>query len=70
MLTQAFPEHGLSQGETGTAVYVHPDGGCEAEFVAPSGRTIAVISLLPTDFKRIEHTEFAVSREPNVLNPS
>lgn len=45
-----LPAHGLKRGDLGAAVFVHPDGSCEAEFVSPSGQTLALITLNPHQF--------------------
>ena len=48
VLTQDLPADGLQAGDVGTVVHVHPnEGGFEIEFVALTGQTIAVATVLP-----------------------
>jgi hypothetical protein len=51
LLTEDLPDAGLKIGDKGCAVLVHPDGGCEAEFVATSGETLALVTLSPAQFR-------------------
>ena len=45
-LTCDLPEHGLKQGDVGTAVLVHGNGaGFEVEFVGFDGHTVALLTL-------------------------
>jgi hypothetical protein len=45
-LTTDLPEHGLKQGDVGTAVLVHGDGAAfEVEFVGYDGHTVALVTL-------------------------
>ncbi len=52
ILTRNVPEHGLVSGDVGTVVHLY-DGGAayEVEFIGPGGRTIALLTLLPTDVR-------------------
>ncbi len=50
-LDEDIPAFGLRRGDLGTAVLVHPDGSCEAEFVSPAGDTLALITLSPHQFR-------------------
>jgi len=46
VLSAALPEHGLKVGDVGTIVHIYKAGRAfEVEFVAGSGRTIAVVTL-------------------------
>jgi hypothetical protein len=46
VLTKDIPQHGLRAGDFGTIVEAYPGGhGFEVEFVAPTGRTRAVLTL-------------------------
>lgn len=45
-LSTDLPEHGLSQGASGTVVHVYKDGQAyDVEFLNPEGRTVAVATL-------------------------
>ncbi len=45
-LTRDLPEHGLKEGDVGTAVLVHGNGaGFEVEFVGYDGHTVALVTL-------------------------
>ena len=51
-LTHEIKEHGLKEGDIGAIVNVYRDGKAyEVEFVAPNGRTIAVLTLMPDDIR-------------------
>ena len=46
VLLRDLPEHGLGRGDVGTVVHLHANGAAlEVEFITPSGRTIAVVTL-------------------------
>ena len=46
VLTKDVPKYRLRAGEFGTIVYVHPRGAAfEVEFIAPTGKTRAVVTL-------------------------
>ena len=45
ILAMDLPEHGLKQGDIGTAVLAHGDRGFEVEFMTLDGNTVAVVSL-------------------------
>jgi hypothetical protein len=51
LLLENLPAHGLERGAVGAAVFVYPDGSCEAEFVSPSGKTLALVTLQPRQFR-------------------
>ena len=45
-LTRDLPQHGLKQGDVGTAVLVHGDAKAfEVEFVGYDGHTVALLTL-------------------------
>ena len=54
-LDEDLPAFGLRRGDLGTAVLVHPDGSCEAEFVSPAGDTLALITLRLHQFRLTGH---------------
>lgn len=58
VLTRDLPEHGLAEGDVGTAVFCYPDGEFyEVEFVTAEGRTIAVLKLGASDLRPMEDSE-------------
>lgn len=51
-LTHDIKERRLKEGERGTIVEIYNDGEAyEVEFVTPNGRTIALLTLMPTDIR-------------------
>lgn len=49
-----LPTRGLIAGDTGTLVFVYPDGRAyEVEFVAADGRTLAVETLRPEQIEPV-----------------
>lgn len=52
ILTKDIKEYGLKRGDLGTIVHVYDDKKAfEVEFVAASGRTIALITLTPKNIR-------------------
>ena len=63
VLSGDIPECGLREGDVGTVVLVHEGGaGCEVEFVALDGETIAVATLESSQIRPIAHREIAHAR--------
>ncbi len=63
VLVGDLPEHGLRVGDIGTVVHVHPGGvGYEVEFMTLDGQTVAVVSLAPSQVRRISKREIAHAR--------
>lgn len=55
-LTHDIKEHKLKVGDTGTVVFVYESASgrskaYEVEFVAPNGRTIALLTLMPDEIR-------------------
>jgi len=55
-LVHDIKDHNLKKGDTGTVVFVYKSASgrsraYEVEFVAPNGRTIAVLTLMPEDLR-------------------
>lgn len=49
-LTHDIKEYKLKKGDSGTIVLVYKEGKAyEVEFVAPNGKTIALLTLMPDD---------------------
>ena len=56
MLTEDVPEEGLIAGDVGTVVHIHSNGeGYKVEFMALTGQTIAVASLLAQQVRPPSH---------------
>lgn len=52
VLTHDIKEYGLKKGDLGTIVHLYGDKkASEVEFVAASGKTIALITLTPKDIR-------------------
>ena len=57
-LTHDITDHGLEEGDRGAIVNVYSKGEAyEVEFVAPTGRTIALLTLEPSDIRPIHKGE-------------
>jgi hypothetical protein len=55
ILKKALPVHGLNRGAIGSIVTVHKkSAGYEVEFVAPEGKTTAVVSLKSSDIRAVD----------------
>ena len=68
ILTADLPEQGLEQGDIGTVVLVHRSGeGYEVEFATLEGETVAVVTLLASQVRRIGEREIAHAR---ILQPA
>jgi len=62
VLTCDVPEHGLKQGDVGTAVLVHKGGGYTVEFLALNGDTVAVVTLARRQIRPVRRREVANAR--------
>jgi hypothetical protein len=63
VLVGDLPEHGLRDGDIGAVVHIHPGAsGYEVEFMTLDGQTVAVVSLLPSQVRRIAQREIAHAR--------
>ena len=68
VLTTDLPEEGLERGDIGTVVLVHRGGeGYEVEFAMLEGETVAVVTLLASQVRRIGEREIAHAR---ILQPA
>ena len=52
-LTRDIPEAGLCRGDLGAVVDIHSADAMEVEFVAASGRTQALLTLLDGDVRQV-----------------
>jgi hypothetical protein len=58
-----FPQYGLKRGDVGTVVLVHQNStGCEVEFTALDGETLAVVTLSSGGFREVTRSEIAHAR--------
>jgi len=68
VLAADLPAEGLERGDIGTVVLVHHGGeGYEVEFSTLEGETVAVVTLLASQVRRIGEREIAHAR---VLQPA
>lgn len=55
-LTHEIEEYGLSKGDSGTVVSVYNNGEAyEIEFINPNGKTIALLTLAPSDLCSVKN---------------
>lgn len=63
-LKRDLPQHGLIQGDVGTAVLVHGNGEAfEVEFVGYDGHTVALLILEASDIRPLRPGEIPHVRE-------
>ena len=62
ILTTDLPEHGLSTGDIGAIVLVHPNNAYEVEFVTLEGDTVAIITLTHDQVRPAAEGEIAHAR--------
>jgi hypothetical protein len=62
VLDRDLPDIGLQSGDLGAVVQVYKDDGIEAEFVAASGRTEALLTLKESDVRPISDTDLIAVR--------
>jgi hypothetical protein len=64
ILTQDLPEEGLTTGDAGTVVHVHPrNAGYEVEFMTLDGRTIAVVTVMVGQLRSVTRRDVVHVRE-------
>ena len=62
-LKTALPKYGLKSGDLGSVVMVHEGkSGYEVEFSTLKGKTLAVVSLKPSQIRAIGKREIAHAR--------
>jgi hypothetical protein len=60
VLTQDLPEDGLQAGDIGTVVHIHQGGaGYAVEFMTLAGKTVAIVTLLPSQLRAIANRDIA-----------
>ncbi len=62
VLTTDLPEHGLRKGDLGVVVETYDPDGIEVEFVAPSGKTRAVLALASRDVRAVTAKDMVTVR--------
>ena len=64
VLTHNVENHGLKEGDIGAVVHCYQDGqGFEVEFVTAEGKTIALLTLTPSDVRLMREREILHVRE-------
>ena len=63
VLTRDAPEHRLARGDLGTVVFRYPGGQAfEVEFLTGEGGTVAVLTLEPSEVRRLGPEEIRHAR--------
>ena len=62
VLNRDLPDHGLRRGDLGAVVEVYEPDGLEVEFVAASGRTQALVTLLESDVRPVADDDLVTVR--------
>jgi hypothetical protein len=62
VLTLDVPEHGLKAGDLGAIVEVFEPDGLEVEFVTAGGRTQAVVTLAPSQVRKVDPGDMVTVR--------
>jgi hypothetical protein len=63
VLTRDLEASGLRHGDLGAIVELHPDGAFEVEFVAASGRTLALVTLQANDIRAVGDGDLLAVRQ-------
>lgn len=65
-LKHDIKEYGLKKGDIGAIVQIYEEGEAyEVEFVAANGKTVALLTLKPSDIRKVTGNEILNSRELN-----
>ena len=62
VLASDQPQAGLKRGDLGAVVGLHAPDGLEVEFVAASGRTLAVLTLSAADLRAVDDHDLIAVR--------
>ena len=62
VLKEDLPSHGLKRGDLGTVVEVYASDAIEVEFVTASGRTQALVTLLPSQVREVGDDDLVAVR--------
>ena len=66
VLTHDIKDYGLKEGDMGAVVQIYGDGKAfEVEFVTADGKTIALLTLEPSDIRKVARNEILHAREIN-----
>lgn len=58
VLTHDIKEHGLTEGDMGAVVNIYDNGkAAEVEFLTATGRTVALLTLNPSDVRRVKKND-------------
>jgi hypothetical protein len=64
VLTQDISDENLKAGDVGTVVHIHRDAAAyEVEFMTLTGRTLAVVTVLPTQLRPVSARDVSHVRE-------
>ena len=63
VLTTDFPDYGLQTGDVGTIVHIYKEGQAyEVEFVALTGKTVAVVTVPSDQTRTVQEDEITHAR--------
>ncbi len=62
VLSKDLPDRGLRAGDLGAVVQVYKPDGLEVEFVAASGRTVALVTLKVDDVREVADSDLITVR--------
>lgn len=65
VLRHDLPAHGLRQGDLGAVVELYSSDAIGVEFVAASGRTLALVTLRPADVREVGDDDLVTVRPVN-----
>jgi hypothetical protein len=64
VLTANLPERGLEAGDVGTVVHIHKGAAAyEVEFMTLTGKTVAVVTVLPSQLRPVSKRDLTHVRE-------
>ena len=62
VLARDLPAYGLRAGDLGAVVETYPPDGLEVEFLTASGRTGSLVTLHPSDVRRVADDDLVTVR--------
>lgn len=66
VLTHDIKDKGLKEGDMGAIVQVYSDDKAfEVEFITADGKTVALLTLKPSDIRKVAKNEILHAREIN-----
>ena len=68
VLIRDLPAHGLRRGDLGAVVEVYGPDSIGVEFVAPSGRTQALVTVRPGDLRPVADNDLVAVRPAGVAD--